>query len=87
MPHYELSVLDLALSFTTEVDSTRVQKAKELLEKRYTELNQHGSRLSKERLLTYLALGLADELLQAKNNIHDYDQRLTSLLDKLHTVT
>ncbi|MBU1003827.1 MAG: cell division protein ZapA [Proteobacteria bacterium] len=79
MPSYTLSVLDLEVSFKAQADHERVQAAKELLEDRYKELTQNGRRLSKEKLLTFLALGLADDLLQNKGELADLMDRLTTL--------
>ncbi|NJB68173.1 cell division protein ZapA [Desulfobaculum xiamenense] len=83
MPSYTLSVLDLEVSFKAKADHTRVLKAKELLEERYRELTQHGRRLSKEKLLTFLALGLADDLLQSTRKLEELDGKLSGLLTKI----
>lgn len=83
MPSYTLTVLDLEVSFKAQADHERVQAAKELLEDRYKELTQHGRRLSKEKLLTFLALGLADDLLQNKEDLDALEERLASLDAKI----
>ncbi|SKA80064.1 cell division protein ZapA [Desulfobaculum bizertense] len=83
MPSYTLEVLGLEVSFKAKADHTQVLKAKELLEERYRELAQHGRRLSKEKLLTFLALGLADDLLQNREKLEELDGKLTSLLSKI----
>lgn len=83
MPSYTLSVLDLDVSFKAQADHERVQAAKELLEDRYKELTQHGRRLSKEKLLTFLALGLADDLLQYMQRLEELEERLTGIATKI----
>lgn len=83
MPSYTLTVLDLEVSFKAQADHERVQAAKELLEDRYKELTQHGRRLSKEKLLTFLALGLADDLLQNKEDLAALEERLAGLNAKI----
>ncbi|MDY7000254.1 MAG: cell division protein ZapA [Thermodesulfobacteriota bacterium] len=83
MPSYTLSVLDLEVSFKAKADHGRVQEAKDLLEERYRELNQHGRRLSKEKLLTFLALGLADDLLQNNRKLDELEGKLAGLLVKI----
>lgn len=83
MPSYTLSVLDLEVSFKAKADHERVQAAKELLEERYNELTQHGRRLSKEKLLTFLALGLADDLLQSMQRLEELEERLASIADRI----
>lgn len=83
MPTHTLSILDLEVSFKAAADHDRVNKAKELLEERYNELTQHGRRLSKEKLLTFLALGLADDLLQSHSALDDLESKLNGLLAKI----
>jgi len=83
MPSYTLSVLDLEVSFKAQADHERVQAAKELLEDRYKELTQHGRRLSKEKLLTFLALGLADDLLQNTKRLAELESRLVGIAEKI----
>lgn len=85
MPSYSLSVLDLEVSFKAQADHKRVQEAKDLLEDRYKELAQHGRRLSKEKLLTFLALGLADDLLQNTRRLEEIERRLAGLADKIES--
>jgi len=83
MPSYTLSVLELEVSFKAQADHERVQAAKELLEERYRELTQHGRRLSKEKLLTFLALGLADDLLQNSKRLAELEKRLGGLAERI----
>ncbi|WP_461209647.1 cell division protein ZapA [Desulfocurvus sp. DL9XJH121] len=83
MPSYTLSVLDLDVSFKAQADHERVQAAKELLEERYRELTQHGRRLSKEKLLTFLALGLADDLLQNMRRLEELEDRLAGIASRI----
>ncbi len=85
MPSYNLSILDLEVSFTTQADHDRVQAAKELIEERHRELTQHGRRLSKEKCLTFLALALADDLLQTCKEMEDIHQKIGYMVEKLDT--
>ncbi len=82
MPSYELSVLGLKIAFKAEADLKRVEIAKKLVEKRFDQL-QHGKQISKERLLVFLALGLADDLLQCNQALSEQDARLLKLLAKI----
>jgi cell division protein ZapA len=84
MPTYTLSVLDLEVTFTAAADHERVQQAKELLEGRFKDLQEHGRRLSKEKLLTFLALGLADDLLQCSQRLSELEGKLNELLAKIN---
>ncbi len=62
----------------------RVQRAVRLMEERFADqkLRSRGGQ-SKDVLLTFLALGLADDLLQSKIKLDDVQNRITSLLSKI----
>lgn len=62
----------------------RVQRAVRLMEELFAnqKLRSHGGQ-SKDILLTFLALGLADDLLQSKIKLDDVQNRITSLLSKI----
>jgi cell division protein ZapA len=83
MPSYNLSVLGLEVSFKAEADPQRVQDAKNLVEERYKQLEFPGRQISKEKLLTFLALGLADDLLQSDQDLTKVEARLERLLTKI----
>ncbi len=82
MASYNLSVLGLEVSFKAEADPQRVHSAKSLIEERFQKLND-GRQISREKLLTFLALSLADDLLQSKQELHMMDQRIERLLAKI----
>lgn len=79
-----LTVLGLEISFKPGADMERVQRAVRLMEERFADqkLRSHGGQ-SKDILLTFLALGLADDLLQSKIKLDDVQNRVTSLLSKI----
>ena len=79
-----LTVLGLEISFKPGADMERVQRAVRLMEERFADqkLRSHGGQ-SKDILLTFLALGLADDLLQSKIKLDDVQNRITSLLSKI----
>jgi len=83
MPEYSLEVLGLRVSFKTDVPPERVKRAKAFLEERYKVLETRGSKLSKEKLLIYLCLGLADDYLCLKDQQKVLEKRINELLDKL----
>ena len=84
MAHYSFNVLGQEVSFRAEADPTRIEQARVLLEERYTKLQQHGKQLSKEKLLTFLALALADDMLQVTEEMKKSEKRVQSILDTLH---
>ncbi len=84
MPEYNLNILGLDLNFKTDAGPERIEQAKAYLEKRYAELQSRGDKLSKERLLVYLALGLADDYLQSDIRLSDLQQRVDELVHKIN---
>lgn len=82
MPRYMLPILGLEIAFKTDADAGRVNAAKAYVEELYGRLNQGGKNVSKEKLLTVLALGLADEALTSGHKLRDLEAKLGSLLAK-----
>ena len=85
MAHYNFNVLGQDVSFKAEADPTRIEQARVLLEERYSKLQQHGKQLNKEKLLTFLALALADDMLQAREEMKKSEQKVRSILDTIPT--
>jgi len=83
MAHYNFNVLGQDVSFKAEADPKRIEQARTLLEERYGKLQRHGKQLTKEKLLTFLALALADDMLQAKEEIEKSEKKVQSILDTL----
>ncbi|WP_456324053.1 cell division protein ZapA [Desulfonauticus submarinus] len=83
MPGYTLNILGLEVSFKTDAPPERVNKAKALLEDRFRVLEERGRKLSKEKLLIYLSLSLADEYLVLKDKQEQMEIQLAKLLDRL----
>ena len=83
MPSYNLSIADLDLSFKTDAEPERVNFAKELVEQRYNMLKAGGKTLGKEKLLAFVALGLADDVLMSNQQIDDLRMRVGKLLTKI----
>jgi cell division protein ZapA len=86
MRSFKLTVLGLDISFRAEADLGRVENAKALVEERFERLRFHGGRIGKEALLTFLALGLADDLLQSHDQQADVQNRIDALLTKIEDV-
>jgi cell division protein ZapA len=85
MPSYNQVILGLELSFKTDADPDRVDSAKALVEERYRLLNPGGKNLSKEKLLTFVALGLADDLIMANQRLAEMEGKLDKILTKIRT--
>ncbi|MFO7728552.1 MAG: cell division protein ZapA [Desulfonatronovibrio sp.] len=83
MPAYNINILGLDLVFTTDASQKRVDQAGKFLEERYAELEQRGSKLSKEKLLVFLALSLADDYLHSGKKLANLQSRVDELLQKI----
>lgn len=85
MQSYQLEVLGHDLSFKADADPERLEQARQMLEERFNILRQHGRHISKEKLLAFLALALADDLIKLQ---HEKDktarkvQEITTKLEK-----
>lgn len=85
MQNYSLDVLGLEINFKADADPQRLEQARKMLENRFAVLKEHGRHLSKEKLLTFLALALADDLLEIQDLQQDTDQKvqkIITLIDK-----
>lgn len=76
-------MLGLELSFAADVSPERLDSAVELLKNRYALLQGRAGQMSKERLLTYLALSLADDYLQDQRKLLQLETTLQQLLTKI----
>ena len=79
-----LTVLGLSIAFKPGADMRRVQEAVRLVEERFADqkLRFHGGQ-TKDILLTFIALGLADDLLQSQKEQADVQNRVEALLSKI----
>lgn len=79
-----LTLLGVPMAFKSGADTARIQKAIDLVEKRYEDQMQRSrGGQGKDVLLTFMALGLADELLQLYKQREEEHQCLQSLLSKI----
>ena len=86
MPSYTISILDLEVTFRTDAGPERVERAKALLEDRYRKLNSEGRNLSKEKLLIYVALGLADDLILSFQKHSELEAKMSRLLTTINSL-
>jgi cell division protein ZapA len=82
MPSYTITVNGLELSFKTDADEQRIQAAQALLEERFAELSRGGKYISREKLLTLLALGMADDYLELQQKMTGLEARMQELLER-----
>lgn len=83
MPRYNLPVLGVSITIETDAGEKRVHDAKELLERLFEGLHRDGMNVSKEKLLTVLALSLADDYLQSNRKLAQLEQKLAGLVEKI----
>ncbi len=86
MPSYSMTVTGLQVSFKAEADQKRVQDARNLVEERYKRLQPEGKQISKEKLLLFVAMGLADDLLQSNQKLRSQEDGLEQLLAMIDEV-
>lgn len=80
----KINVLGLEIAFRPGADMERVKFAVKLIEDRYADQKARmRESQSKDVLLTFLALGLADELLQMKTIQGQTQTRISSLVAKI----
>ena len=85
MQNFTLDVLGLEISFKADADPARLEQARQMLDKRFEILKQHGRHLSKEKLLTFLALALADDLLVMSEKLETAEERVREIVTKIET--
>lgn len=78
-----MTVLGLDLSFAADVPPERIHHAVDYVHRRYRDLEGRVSNMSKERLLTYLALSLADDYLHDQGKLARLEGTLQQLLSKI----
>ncbi len=83
MPSFRLTILGQEVSFRANVDETRVEEAKKLVLDRFRKLDVYGSRLTNEKLLILVALGLADDFLQTSQKLLEAEKKITQLVEKI----
>lgn len=85
MPRYTLTLLGLEISFKTDADNKRIEAAQALIENKYKELVAGAGDISKERVLTYLILSLADDYLVADEKRRRLEGKIEEILEKTST--
>lgn len=79
-----LTVLDLDIAFRPGADMERAREAARHVEKLYADQKEKTrGKQPKDNLLTFIVLGLADELLQMKGKQERQQARLAALLEKI----
>ena len=83
MPEHTITVLGIDLVFRAEASPQQVEEARALVEGRFEKLQQSGRLFSREKLLTFLAIGLADDLIQADKQVSAMQKRMQGILTEI----
>ena len=84
MPSYNVSILGFELSFKTDAQAERVESARDLVEQRCNNMLKAGGKtLGKEKLLAFVALGLADDVIVSNQRLDALQSRVGELLHKI----
>lgn len=83
MHSHTISVLGLELSFKTDADSAQVTAAKKMVEDRFAVLQNQGKHMSREKLLAFLALGIADDYLLTCSRLEQLETKLENLFHRM----
>lgn len=79
-----LKVLGIEVNFMPGTNMEQANEAARYLENKFSARKARASHLhGKELLLVYVALGMADELLQLKNKQAELENKLSQLLAKI----
>ena len=81
MQSFQLNVLGMDISLLKDADSARIERAQDFVEKQYERLKNQGGQFGREKLLTRLVLGVADDLLQTQQQLDGVETRLANLLE------
>ncbi len=82
MPRYTLSLLGMEINFSADARDEQIEDARQLVEDRFSDLSKNGSNISKEKLLTCLALGLADDFLESSQGRARLEAKISELLER-----
>ncbi len=83
MPSHTLSVLGLELAFKADADHAQVAAARKIVEERFAVLKTQGKHMSREKLLAFMALGLADDYLLTCKKLGQLETKLETLLRRM----
>jgi cell division protein ZapA len=74
--------MGLEITFKTDADNNRIESAQALIEDKHKELVAGAGDLSKEKLLTFLLLSLADDYLVAEDKLKRLEEKIGEILEK-----
>ncbi|MGL4721974.1 MAG: cell division protein ZapA [Desulfovibrionaceae bacterium] len=82
MNTHTLTILNIEITFKTELSNNDIEKAKMMLESRAEQIYSQGKTFNKEKILLFVALGLAYNWIQANAQLSVIPGKLESILSK-----
>lgn len=86
MYSHSIQVLGLPLTFKSEAEPERMARVCALIEDRFARLFQNEGSVSKEKLLVFLSLSLADDILHLQDERVRTDMKLQEFLGNIEKV-
>ncbi|WP_239057845.1 cell division protein ZapA [Pseudodesulfovibrio sp. JC047] len=77
-----MTLLGLEISFKTDADNPRIEAAQAFIENKHQELVAGAGDISKEKLLVYLLLSLADDYLVTTDKLERLETKVEEILKK-----
>lgn len=74
-------VAGVAATFKTDASESRVEAARRLVQERFDRMSAMAPGQGREKLLTLLALGLADDFLERQGVVEDRLDRLSARIE------
>ena len=78
--NYRLSIAELQLSFHTDADPSRVERARAYVEEEYEGLRSKNSLMTRDKLFGILLIAIADNLLDLQEQRKADTERLEKIL-------
>lgn len=80
---FAIKVLGVDVVFWSVADPERIAWAKDFIESQYENLKSLGRQAGRDQLLILLVMGIADAMLQSRQDLDEVYARLESLLSRI----
>jgi cell division protein ZapA len=77
---FDMNVAGVDVSFGSKATPEIIGRARDFIEAKYEELKSIGRQAGKDQLLVILAMGIANEMLQSRQELEETHARLDRLL-------
>ena len=80
---FAINVLGVDLVFWSVAEPDRIEWAKGFIESQYENLKSLGKQAGRDQLLILLVMGIADAMLQSRQDLEEVHERLDRLLSRI----